>query len=186
MSKVKSDITPHYELLYLISNKYSEGELDTIKAKVVKLINNHQGVITHTDDIGKRRLAYAIKGFRYGYYQLVEFDLAGLNLKALENDLKLDHEVLRHQIIRRPLRSAEQIAKDAEAALKRVAVGQAPQTVETETETKAEETKPAVVSEVKETAPTAKEAEPEVKEAMSSEELDNKLDKILDSDMLYK
>jgi small subunit ribosomal protein S6 len=193
MSKVKSDKIPHYELLYLISNKYAENELDPVKAKVAKLVANRGGQITYTTSLGKKRLAYAIKGFRYGYYELVEFDMPGIELLKLENDLRLDTEVLRHQVVRKVALTAEQMQAEQEAVDKRLAAiaksNQAPEIkkeeVKAETkeevkeEVKAENTE---VAEVKETVEPATEAV----QLDSDKDLDKKLDNILESDILYK
>ena len=202
MSKVKSDKIPHYELMYLISNKYSENELDPIKEKVAKLIGNRAGVITYTNDLGKKRLAYAIKGFRYGYYQLVEFDLNGAELLKLETDLKLDTEILRHQIVRKVAMTAEQMKAEAEIVQKRLAALEVASPEKPVEETKAtakEETKAAQAEPAQEAKEEAKPTEEEVKSTEkeakveddtlkldSDKELDSKLDNILSSDLLYK
>lgn len=199
MSKVKSDKTPHYELLYLVSNKYSEAELEPIKTKVNKLIENHGGEITYSETMGKRRLAYAIKGFRYGYYELVEFDLAGSELIKLEKDLKLDHEILRHQVVKKIKLTAEEIK--AEAA--RIAERLAKDNIE---EAKEEVKTPEIKEEATEVEKIKEEVKPEEKDKENKEEvkanrkkknektisldtdkeLDSELDKILSGGELMK
>lgn len=109
---------PHYELLSLISNKFSEDEVKPIREKVNSLILSNQGKITLAEDLGKKRLAYPIKGFRYGYYNLVEFDLAGENLINIDRALRLMSEILRHQIVIKLVKTAEQIAEDKKIAEK--------------------------------------------------------------------
>lgn len=118
MSKVKSGETPHYELLYLISNKFSEDEVKPIIEKVNFLILSNQGKITLTKNLGKKRLAYPIKGFRYGYYNLAEFDMAGENLINIDRALRLMNEILRQQIITKTVKTAEQISQDKTIAEK--------------------------------------------------------------------
>lgn len=118
MSKVKSSEIPHYELLYIISNKFSEDEVKPIAAKINALIADNRGRITLAEDLGKKRLAYPIKGFRYGYYILVEFDLAGEKLINVDRALRMMNEVIRHQIITKEVRTAEQIAEDEKIAEK--------------------------------------------------------------------
>jgi small subunit ribosomal protein S6 len=166
MSKVKSDATPHYELLYLISNKYSEDETKPIMEKIHALITNNQGNITLSQELGKKRLAYPIKGFRFGYYNLVEFDMPGANLASVDRALQLMSEVLRQQIVTKVLKTQEQIEKDKEIAAKI-----ASRIMEAE---KAAEVKAAVQA-------TAGEKE---KEKVDLKDLDEKLDKILETDDL--
>ncbi|MFH1583211.1 MAG: 30S ribosomal protein S6 [Candidatus Falkowbacteria bacterium] len=118
MSKVKSGETPHYELLYIISNKFSEDEVKPIVEKVNSLITDNQGKITLAEDLGKKRLSYSIKGFRYGYYILAEFDMAGESLINIDRALRMMNEVLRHQIIAKIVKTTEQIAQDKKIAEK--------------------------------------------------------------------
>jgi len=112
MAKNKSAEIPHYELLYLISNKYSEDELAPIMDKVRKMINDQSGNITFSEEWGKKRLAYPIKRFRYGYYNLVEFDLAGEKLVLLDKAMRLTREILRHQIVKKKKKTIEKIKKE--------------------------------------------------------------------------
>ncbi len=118
MSRVKSSDIPHYELLCLISNKYSETEAEPIRANINKLISDHEGTITFEENWGKRKLAYPIEGFRHGYYYLVEFDIAGPKLNELNNRLRLSNDIVRHQIIKKHRKTAVEIAEDARIAEK--------------------------------------------------------------------
>ncbi len=160
MSKVKSGEMPHYELLYLISNKFSEDEVKPIIEKVNSLILSNQGKITLAEDLGKKRLAYPIKGFRYGYYNLVEFDMAGESLINVDRALRMMNEILRQQIIIKKVKTAEQIAQD-----KKIAEKIAARNVKEEKEEK---------EKVKETD----------KEKVDLKDLDEKLDKILETNDL--
>jgi small subunit ribosomal protein S6 len=160
MSKVKSSDLPHYELLYLISNKFSENEIKPIIEKINSLISTNQGKITKSEDLGKKRLAYAIKGFRFGYYGLVEFDMPGVNLINVDRALRLMSEILRHQIVIKEVKTIEQIEEDKKIAAKIAARN---------------------VAEEK----TAKEKVKETdKDKVDLKDLDEKLDKILETDNL--
>jgi small subunit ribosomal protein S6 len=123
MSKVKSGDLPHYELLYLISNKFSEDEIKPIMEKVNTLIVNNQGKITQSVLLGKKRLAYPIKGFHFGYYGLVEFNMPGVNLANVGRTLRMTSEILRQQIVIKELKTKEQIDQDKKIAEKIAARG---------------------------------------------------------------
>ncbi len=162
MSKTKSDKLPHYELLYLISNQFSEDEVKPIKEKIHAMITANQGVITSNQDLGKKRLAYPIKGFRYGYYNIAEFDMPGVNLASLDRGLRMMNEVLRQQIVTKTVLTAEQVEQDKKIAEKIAAKNQAA------------EKEAAVKEKVKE----------QDKDKVDLKDLDEKLDKILETDNL--
>ncbi|MEA3464367.1 MAG: 30S ribosomal protein S6 [Patescibacteria group bacterium] len=116
MAKNKSSEIPHYELLYIISNKYSENELSPIIDKVRKIISDNGGNISYSEEWGKKKLAYPIKHFRYGYYNLAEFDLAGEKLVKINKALQLASEILRHQIVSKKLKTVQVIEKEKRIA----------------------------------------------------------------------
>ncbi|MFH0840678.1 MAG: 30S ribosomal protein S6 [bacterium] len=118
MAKVKSSELPHYELLYLVSNKYSEDEVKPIKEKVGKLITDNGGKITYQEDWGKKRLAYTIEHFNHGYYQLIEFDMPGENLIKLSTALRLSKEILRNQVVKKHVKTEEEIKSEKVIAKK--------------------------------------------------------------------
>ncbi len=110
-------MTNHYELLYLVGANYTEEELIPIKEKVKNLVKKFSGEITLEDSLGKKKLAYPIKGNHQGYYLLYEFDLTPENLKALNQSLSLANEVLRHIIVKRQLKTIS-LLKATEEKLK--------------------------------------------------------------------
>jgi small subunit ribosomal protein S6 len=114
MSKTKSDKIPHYELMYIISNKFAEDELKPINDKVEKTIADNGGQITKIDDWGKRKLAYPIKHFAFGYYVVVEFDIPGEGMAAIDKSLRMSSDILRHQIVKKAIKTEAKIKKEKE------------------------------------------------------------------------
>ena len=93
----------NYELLYIVSNQYTEDELKTIKEKVNNLLQKYGGTLGFSEFLGKKKLSYPINKVNHGYYMVVEFELEDPTVvKAITNDLNLDKEVLRAQIITKP------------------------------------------------------------------------------------
>lgn len=162
MSKVKSSEIPHYELLYLVSNKFSEDELPSIIEKVRNLIKENEGNITFSEEWGKKRLAYPVGGFRFGYYNLVEFDLVGEKMAKLERALRMASEILRHQIVVKKIKTALEIEKERKIA---------------------EKISARRVEEEKEAKEKIKEKDKD-KEKVDLKDLDEKLDKILETEDL--
>ncbi len=109
MAKNKTSETPHYEMLYIVSNKYSENEVLPIVQTVNKIIKKEGGTITYEESWGKKRLSYPIKHFNHGYYNLVEFDLEGKKLAKLNDLIRMSAEILRHQIVSKKKLTEEEI-----------------------------------------------------------------------------
>ncbi|MEK7072350.1 MAG: 30S ribosomal protein S6 [Patescibacteria group bacterium] len=93
----------NYELLYIVSNQYIEDELKLVKEKINTLLQKYGGVLGFSEFLGKKKLAYPINKINHGYYMVVEFELEDPTVvKSISNDLKLDKEILRAQIISKP------------------------------------------------------------------------------------
>jgi len=162
MAKNKSNKTPHYEMLYIISNKFTEDELKPIREKVGKTITDNGGAVTYAEEWGKKKFTYPIEHFHHGYYQLLEFDLEADKVAGLDRTFRLSNEILRHMLVAKPVRSTEEIEAEKRAAEKRVAKMKEKE----EKEIKKEEKKP------------------EKKKLVDLKDLDEKLDKILETDDL--
>ncbi len=154
----------HYELLYLISANYTAEELQPIIDRVTHLIKTAGGEITKDDNLGKLKLAYPIKHNFHGYYILNEFNLRPLNLKKLEESLKLDSDILRHLVAKKKIKTAQELEEER--------LAQERQLRAREEELAKEEPKPT------ETPTPAK------GKKLSLEELDKKLDEILKNEVL--
>ncbi|NLZ74438.1 30S ribosomal protein S6 [Candidatus Falkowbacteria bacterium] len=111
MSKTKAAGTTHYEILFILPNKFTEDEAKKVMDKVGQLITTTGGQLTHNEFWGKKKLAYEIKHNAYGYYGLFEFDLEGKLLAAIDKNLRLSADILRHQIVVKKVKSAEEIAR---------------------------------------------------------------------------
>lgn len=167
MAKNIKNITPHYEMLYIISNQYTEEEIKPIVEKVKEIIKGNSGEVIYEEVWGKKKFAYPIMHFNHGYYFLVEFNLPSDKLAVLNNTLKMSSEVLRYQIVSQVARSAAEIKAEKEKQIAKA---------DKEVKKKKEE----MVKE--ELRVTTSPERPRKK--VDLKDLDEKLDKILDTDDL--
>ncbi len=172
MAKNKSNKVPHYELLYIVSNKFTEDELKPIQEKVEKIITDNDGKITFKENWGKKKLAYTIEHFNYGYYNLVEFDTKGLNLQKINDTLRMSADILRHQIVTKAKLTTSEITKEKEVAEKLFKTNFA----------KKEEVSKTSTSKISPKPKTSNKKETE--EKVDQKKLDEKLEKILNTDDL--
>ncbi|MEA3449517.1 MAG: 30S ribosomal protein S6 [Patescibacteria group bacterium] len=167
MAKNKDNVISHYEMLYIVSNQYTEDEVKPIVDGVNKTIEKYDGKITYSEVWGKKKFCYPINHKHHGYYFLVEFDLVGSKINKFDRETGFNAEIVRHMIVAKKLRSVLEIEEE-----KRVAEGRAKAKI-----------KQAEEKEIKEEKKEKKEKS-KSKKAVDLEDLDAKLDKILDTDDL--
>lgn len=157
----------HYEVLAIFSGMKTEEEAKSSMDKFQETLRSHGANITKVDVWGKRKLGYEIEHLRHGYYLNVEFDLDTQKLHGLDEALRLSDDVVRHQILRRVVQTAEALAKIA--ALRERIAAKREQVKEKEAAAMVSE-KPAAAAPVEPVAPVAQ------------EKLAAKLEEILESD----
>ncbi|MDD5567096.1 MAG: 30S ribosomal protein S6 [Patescibacteria group bacterium] len=89
-----------YELLYLIPSQVTEDELPEITDKVAEVIQKQGGIIKYNALWGKRRLNYQIKRNRQAYYWLVRYEAAATANPKIMRELSLISKIIRFLITR--------------------------------------------------------------------------------------
>jgi small subunit ribosomal protein S6 len=183
----------HYELTYIVSIKHTGDDAQKIIDSVTKLLKDQKADITADTNLGKLRLAYPIKKTHQGTYVSVEFNMPGANLKELDNKLKVADGLLRHLIIVKKEKTAEELEheqKVQERLLKRkedeLAGGNAIKAaVATKEEgAPAEKTPEEKLADTKVETPEIEIKEKKEKGKVSLEDLDKKLNEILTDDII--
>lgn len=87
-----------YELLYIVPNKFTDAEIGPVMAKMDEMIKGSGLTLVKSENMGKRKLAYDIKGFNHGYYIFCEFKGVSENINKLDNQIRLTPEILRHSL----------------------------------------------------------------------------------------
>lgn len=179
----------HYELLYIVSGRYTEEEVGPIKEETKKIIIQAGAEISHEEDWGKRRFAYPIGQEHGGYYFLVQFSLPKEKLQEADRLLHLAKEVMRYQVVVIGDKSPEERAKEKaqkDARKEKLEEEMAAERKKQEEKAAPRKPKPAPApvqqpivkkEEGDEAKPEATDEEDKVK----LEELDKKLDEILDT-----
>ncbi|MAF25972.1 30S ribosomal protein S6 [bacterium] len=137
----------YYELLFLVGGNVAETDVPKINDKAKKEIEKLAGKVIGENSLGKKRLAYPIEDNSFGYYMVLEFNLDIDKLNELDDTLKLNQDILRHQIVKLPVGYKEKL------------IARTPVKPATETSGKKEE------------------------EKVGIEELDKKLDELLEKDL---
>lgn len=170
MSKTKPSGLIHYEMLFIIPNKFTDDEAKKVFEKVKTLLTENKGEITMEDYWGKKKFAYPINHEYYGYYGLLEFNLDRLLVAKISNILRLDKEIVRFIVIKKEVKSEEQIKKDKKIKEK---IEKKKNEEEKEKEEKEKEIKKEV-----------KKKDKKEEEKVDLKKLDEKLDDVLNIDNL--
>ena len=136
-----------YEIMVIIKNDLGEQEAqDYIKTAIDGRITEMGGKVTFQDFWGARGFAYKIKGMKWGYYYVAQFDVDPAKTLELRRELNIDRSVVRFLITEvdkkapAPMKYAD-MQKANKALEKDKEVEAAPVLVETKTAKKAPEKK---------------------------------------------
>lgn len=162
----------HYELLYILPGNKTEEEAQSHVQAIREIVKQQGGNPIKEDFWGKRKLAYEIDHLSHGYYDLITFEIESTKLQALENILRLNDSIVRHQVTSFIVKSPEQLAAEERLREHIAARRQAD---------KEKEVASAIVAD---NAPVAPIAAPVEAAPMDSAQLDKKLEEILDEDTL--
>jgi len=122
LTRRKEDGLNQYEIAVLY---HPDLEVDLSKAedRVKKIITDNGGSISATDNWGKRKLAYTIKGNDYAVYVYYTVELPGMSVAKVETTLNITDEVIRFLVTKPDLKAIAKAdaakAEKAEQAAKR-------------------------------------------------------------------
>ena len=161
----------HYEMLYLVSGSVPETDVEGIQSEVANWVLKSGAQLTKQEPWGRRKLAYPINHEKYGYYTVAEFDAEQETLQELRKQLTLAKSIMRFLMIDKKPMSAKELLLQ-ERAQKRAQARMAQQ----DSASGRTEKTPGSTSKPDQSA----KKEPKI----SLEDLDKKLDELLDTDII--
>jgi small subunit ribosomal protein S6 len=90
-----------YEVMLLIDPSLDEEAHAAVVEKASGVVTGLGGVVDSSDDWGKRRLAYEIKGLTDGSYTVMEIHASPEAVAELDRVLHITDPVVRFMIVRR-------------------------------------------------------------------------------------
>ena len=88
-----------YELMYIVRPTVTDEEFPAATERVDAIIANVGGEVAEKQPWGKRRLAYPINKHEDGYYVLARIKLEPARTGALEAQLRISEDVIRHVLV---------------------------------------------------------------------------------------
>ena len=90
-----------YELVLILHPDTTEEKTALALERVSGFVAAHGGEVADTDHWGRRRLAYPIRRQLEGDYYCFQLKLSPPDASALEGQIKLTEEVMRHLLVRK-------------------------------------------------------------------------------------
>jgi len=88
-------------MVFIVNPGIDEEGKPKVIDKLTQLISDKEGTVEEMKQLGKKRLAYPIKGFVEGEYMLTQFKLEPKFLKELDDNIKGSQEIIRSLIIKK-------------------------------------------------------------------------------------
>lgn len=102
-----------------------EIDLEKAEERVKKIFTDNEATLVNTDNWGKRKLAYPIKGNESAVYVFYTVEVEGANVAKIESMLNITDEVIRFLIVKPDLKKiAKAESEKADKAKKAAARGE--------------------------------------------------------------
>ena len=92
-----------YDLFTIIKPNLDNDEADKVSDKIEDVIKNLKGKVLDTDKMGRKKLAYEIKGFQDGFMVNQVIELPEDKVSELKRQLELNESVIRTMFTKKEL-----------------------------------------------------------------------------------
>lgn len=88
-----------YELLATIKPNLDNDEADKVVAKIEETVSTLGGSVINADKMGRKKLAYDVKGYRDGFMVTFKLNLGADKVVEFKRQLKLNENVIRTMFV---------------------------------------------------------------------------------------
>ena len=89
-----------YELVIVLNGNLEDDARSAAMEKVNNYITRFGGVVTGTDDWGKKKLAYEIQKMNEAFYQIVKFEAPADAPAQIESKVRIMEQVIRFLVVK--------------------------------------------------------------------------------------
>jgi len=88
-------MTTDYESIFIVRPDLSDEDIEKELEAVRALVAADGGSIISEDKWGKKRLGYAIRKHRYGYYDVLRYSMETKNVSKVDRHFRLNENILK-------------------------------------------------------------------------------------------
>lgn len=88
-----------YEVMYILRPDMEEEAEKSAKENLAKILTDNGAEINETENMGKRRLAYELKGYNNGVYEVLYVNAGNDAINEFDRLVKINDDVLRFMVI---------------------------------------------------------------------------------------
>ena len=89
-----------YEIMFIVKATLEEDKIKKVADELQNLINNKPSKVIEFKEMGRKKLAYAIKKEVSGYYYVMTVEATHETIKEFDRKVLINENILRHLIIK--------------------------------------------------------------------------------------
>jgi small subunit ribosomal protein S6 len=89
-----------YEIMFIIRPDLTEEDNDKIISSLETQANSAGATVKHVERMGKRRLAYVVRGFQDGLYVMLTVEGSGNAVHEIERRMRVTEQVIKFITVR--------------------------------------------------------------------------------------
>lgn len=89
-----------YEIMFIVKATNESDEIKKVAEDTKKIITNNKGKVLEFNELGEKKLAYAIKKEISGYYYVMVVEADNSAVSEFNRKATINENILRHLIIR--------------------------------------------------------------------------------------
>ncbi len=89
-----------YEIMFIVKSAQESSEIKASAEAMKKIITENKGKVVEFNELGEKKLAYAIKKEISGYYYVMVVEANNNAISELNRKASINENILRHLIIR--------------------------------------------------------------------------------------
>ena len=89
-----------YEVMFIVKSAQESDEIKKTAEAMKKIVTDNKGKVVEFNELGEKKLAYAIKKEISGYYYVMNIEADNAVVSELNRRASINENILRHLIIR--------------------------------------------------------------------------------------